>query len=94
MSNKKWEEEIRTKLCLIILKYCEPINADPRNLEDCNDKIIQLLQETEDRVKREVVEEVNKYICNYKEKYRGCGMADSMLALDDLIQSLKGEKTK
>ena len=86
MSNKKWEgkydefvSNLEIKDRIMFVGY-----------DQTKQFISQLLQETEDRVRREVIEEVNKYICNYKEKYRGCGMADSMLALDDLIQSLKG----
>lgn len=49
-----------------------------------SDTITTLLADCEARVKGEAY----KFVADYKNKYRGCGMADSMLALDELLEAL------
>jgi hypothetical protein len=33
-------------------------------------------------------DKARRFVEDYKEKYRGCGMADSMLALDELLEAI------
>ena len=48
-----------------------------------------------EQIREEAVrEKAYQFVRDYKEKYKGCGMADSMLALDELLQALTPQNTK
>lgn len=52
------------------------------------DRGLELGQQQVEEAVSEVKDRAYKFVAEYKEKYAGCGMADSMLALDELLQAL------
>lgn len=80
-----WERQIKTP-------YNKLTEKEKQSDRDQVYRYLHLIQEhiqaAEKRGREEAVTKARNFVEGYKEKYRGCGMADSFLALDEMLEAL------